>query len=72
MSGSLDRNSQLTLMICAGAGYTTGENLGSLSHALLQLCDILVVDLLNAVYAEHANLLARALRRTRTSFTFHK
>ena len=71
VSCSLDRNCQLTLMISTGAGDTAGQDLGSFRHALLELSDILVVDLLYTVYAEHANLLARALGRTRTSFTFH-
>ena len=60
MSCSLDRNRQLTLMECAGTGDTAGQDLGSLRHALLQLRNVLVVDLLDAVNAEHTNLLADA------------
>jgi len=58
-------------MVSASACYTSGKNLSSFSHALSELSEILVIDLLDSVSAEHANLLAGLLRRTGISFLFH-
>jgi len=71
MSCSLDGNCQLTLVECTSACHSSGQDLGSFRHALLELVDVLVVNLLYTVNAEHANLLARTLGRTGISFTFH-
>ena len=44
-------------MKCAGAGDSAGQNLCTLSHALLQTVDVFIVDVLNLIDAEHANFL---------------
>ena len=58
MTSSLDSLCELSLMVSTSTCYTSWEDLGSLSHALSELCDIFIVDSLCSVYAEHANLLA--------------
>ena len=72
ISGALDRGGQLTLMECTGAGDSAGQNLCTLSHALLQTVDILVVDALNLIGAEHANLSARSLAAALRSLMIHR
>ena len=71
VSCSLDSNCELTLMVSASACYTSGKNLSSLGHALSELSEILIIDLLDSVSTEHTNLLAGLLRRTGISFLFH-
>ena len=44
------------------AGYTSGENLCSLRGELSKLSDILVIDSLNLILAEDANLLSSVHR----------
>ena len=45
-------------MKSAVAAYTSGEDLSSLRNKLSELSDILVVDAVNLVLAEDANLLS--------------
>ena len=71
MSCTLDGSCQFTLMECTGAGDSAGQNLCTLSHALLELCNILIVDALYAIYTEHANLFAGALAAALRSFSLH-
>ena len=62
VAGTLDGNRQLTLMESAGTGHTAGNDLGALAHVLAQAGQILVIDVLDAVNAEGANLLAAMLK----------
>lgn len=61
---SLDRLSQLALMIGAGAGDTAGKDLRALGHALSELCGILIINRFCSVNAEHTDLFARPLSRS--------
>ena len=58
-------------MVSASACYTSWKNLSSLGHALSELSEILIIDLLDSVSTEHTNLLAWFLRGTGISFLFH-
>ena len=71
MSCSLDSNCELTLVESAGACHTSGQDLSSLGDALLQLCQVLIIDSLDPVSAEHTYLLAGLLGRTGISFLLH-
>ncbi len=51
-------------MISAAACYTAGEYLGTLRHALLELCYVLIINELRSVRAELANLFSAALNGT--------
>ena len=64
LSRSLDRFRQFTLMHCAGAGHTAGEDLSSLADKLAQFVDILVINGGRLIGAELANLFSRS--------SFHK
>ena len=59
---SLDSYGELSLVKSAGAGNTSGENLRTLGDELSELCDILVIDAVNLVLAEDANLLSSVHR----------
>ena len=56
MSGALDRNGQLPLMTGAGAGHSAGNDLSSLRKISPQAGNIFVIDGLNLIDAESANL----------------
>jgi hypothetical protein len=58
MTRTLNRDSQLTLMMCAGSGNTAGKNLSALGNVTAQFCNILVVNGLDFVNAEAADLSA--------------
>ena len=58
MTGTLDRGGQLTLMLRAGAGGTAGQDLAALGHEPTKLCSVFVVDIIDLVDAEAANLFA--------------
>ena len=60
MTGALDRGGQLTLMLGAGAGSTAGQDLATLGHQATQLSSVLVIDIIDLVDAETANLLTLA------------
>jgi len=62
LSSSLDSGGELSLVKSAGAGYASGEDLCSLGNELSELCNILVIDCLNLVLAEDANLLSSVNR----------
>ena len=49
-------------MKSASAGYTSGENLSSLRDELSKLSYVLVIDTVNLVLAEDANLLSSVHR----------
>lgn len=56
MSCALDSGGQLTLMLSAGAGNTTGNNLSAVGKVSSQTWNVLVVDVMNLIYTESANL----------------
>jgi hypothetical protein len=58
-------------MESAGTGNTAGNDLGALAHVLAQAGQILVIDVLDAVNAEGANLLAATMHRTRRTIHSH-
>ena len=58
MSCALDRNSQLALMTGAGAGYTAGDNLSAVREISSQAGDVLVINLMNFIYAEGTDFLS--------------
>ena len=62
LSSSLDSGGELSLMKSAGAGYASGEDLCSLGNELSELCNVLIIDSLNLVLAEDANLLSSVVR----------
>ena len=70
VSCSLDSNSKFALMESASTCYTSGKDLSSLSHALSELSDVLIINSLDSVSAEHTNLLAGLLRRDGNFFPF--
>ena len=61
-------------MKSAGAGYTSGEDLSSLGDELSELSYVLVIDSVNLVLAEDANLLSSVHRteaRALSIVSFH-
>ena len=58
MTGSLDSESQLSLVLSAGAGDSSGEDLASFGSALLESLGVLVVDVIDTVSTEGANFLS--------------
>ncbi len=58
LASSLNSSGELSLVESAVAGYTSGENLCSLGNELSELGNILVVDAVNLVLTEDANLLS--------------
>lgn len=66
---ALDGDGQLTLMLCAGTGGTTGQNLAALGNVAAQLGSVLIVNLLDLVHAEGTDL--SALTSARTSIISH-
>lgn len=55
-AGALDRDSKLTLVLCASTGHTTGEDLAALADELSELVRFLIID--RALFlAEEADLL---------------
>ena len=56
MASSLDSDGQLTLMHGTGAGDSSGKDLGALADALFKSRNSLVVNVLDLVSAETANL----------------
>ena len=74
LSCSLDSYVELSLMKSASAGYTSGEDLSSLRDELSELSYVLVINTVNLVLAEDANLLSSVHRtegRTRGIISFH-
>ncbi len=53
---SLYSNGQLTLMKSAGAGDSSGKDLGTLAYALLESGNVLIVDMIDLIGAELADL----------------
>lgn len=69
---TLDSDGQLALMLCAGAGNSSRKDLRALGDVLSQACYILVIDLVDVIGAELADLLTSAhcgtVRLGRVSF----
>jgi len=59
---SLNSYGELSLVKSAGAGNTSGEDLSSLGNELSELSYILVINSINLVLAEDANLLSSVHR----------
>ena len=60
MTSTLDGDGQCALMISAGAGHTAGNDLCTLRDVLTQTGYVLVIDGVDAIDTEAANLLAAA------------
>ena len=58
LSCSLDSYVELSLVKSASAGYTSGEDLSSLGDELSELSYVLVINAVNLVLTEDANLLS--------------
>ena len=74
MSGTFDRNSQLTLMSCAGAGDSARNDFRSLRQASSDFWDISVIaDMINLISTESTNLFTAFSAATVTSLrSFHE
>ena len=53
---ALDSDGQLTLMLCAGAGHTAGQDLAALGNISAKLSSILEVDLFHFINTERTDL----------------
>ena len=70
MSGTFDRNSQLTLMFCAGAGDSARNDFRSLRQNLAAVfADGLVIDVLDFINTESADFSAGL---SATVISFHE
>lgn len=65
MSCSLDRKRELSLMNCAGAGDSAGQDLGTLGKILSEAGNILIVNAGNLVRTEDANLFSSSVAHHR-------
>ena len=54
---SLNSDSKLTLMISAGSGDSSGKDLGALAYALSKSAYVFVIDMVDLISAELADLL---------------
>ena len=62
MTCSLNSDGQLTLVKSAGAADSSGKDLCALAYALLESGNVLVIDVLDLVCAELANLSVSLIR----------
>ena len=60
LTGALDGDGQLTLMLGAGAGRAAGQDLAALGRVAAKLGSILEINARNLVHAEVTNLSALA------------
>ena len=60
MTRTLDSCVELSLVLCACAGDSSGKDLTALADELSELC-VLVVDIVNLVCTEDANLFSLAV-----------
>ena len=58
LASSLNSYGELSLVKSAVAGNTSGEDLCSLGNELSELCNILVINVVNLILTEDANLLS--------------
>ena len=69
MAGSLDRGVELSLVLCASTGNSSGKDLAALANELAELCGILIIDEIYLVCTENANFLSSAHHGTgRTNY----
>jgi hypothetical protein len=71
MTSALDSNGQLALMESASAGDAAGNDFGTLADVFAQAGQILVINAVDAINAEAANLFAAAMHRTRRTIHSH-
>jgi hypothetical protein len=71
MASTLDSNGQLALMESASAGDAAGNDFGTLADVFAQAGQILVINAVDAINAEAANLFAAAMHRTRRTIHSH-
>lgn len=71
MTSALDSNGQLALMESASAGDAAGNDFGTLADVFTQAGQILVINVVDAISAEAANLFAAAMHRTRRTIHSH-
>ena len=62
LASSLNSYGELSLVKSAVAGNTSGEDLCSLGNELSELCNILVINVVNLILTEDANLLSSVHR----------
>lgn len=70
MTCALDSLGQLTLMLCASAGHAARKDLAALGHVSLELGNILIINRIDLIYTEGANLSAATTATIRTIFSF--
>ena len=64
LTSALDSGVQLALVLSAGTGDTAGQNLAALADELAELSSVLVIDEINLVRTEDADLLSLAVHGT--------
>ena len=67
---ALYRNGYLTLVLSASSGNSAGQNLGTLAYALSESGYILVIDVIDLIGAEDANLLVLSAVYGRTGGSY--
>ena len=60
LASTLDSGVELTLMLSTSAGNAAGKNLSALADELSQLAGFLIIDVIDLVCAEYANLFSLA------------
>src|SRR6478672_7630262 len=70
LPGALDRRLQLALMLGAGAGDAPRQDLAALGHERTDQLDVLVVDVVDLVRAELADLAPAEQRSSLPLFLF--
>ena len=60
LTSTLDSGVELALMLSTGSGNAAGKNLSALTDELSQLAGFLVIDVIDFVCAEYANLFSLA------------
>ena len=58
MTSAFDSGSQLTLMACAGSGYSSGNDFASFREESSQTGNVFVIDFSDFINAESANSFA--------------
>ena len=71
MARTLDGDGQLTLMESAGTGNAAGNDLRALGNVLAQAGDVFIVNVVDTVHAEAANLLAASTGAATTVHAEH-
>lgn len=56
-------------MFCANTAHTTGKDFALLGDEATELCNVLVVDVVNVIYAERAHFLLGTLLGARGALT---